>query len=394
MHKMKLALLLLCSMVAMVAAAHLSTKWVRTSKACTAEEWSIQSGDRLTHLFTNHGFSKRTVYRLLSTNDDVKKALSRLKVGQVLQVCHRKGELQSLQIPIDHQDRWVLTLEDDQKWHAKRQRVEYQTEIKQASLTIEHSFEKDALAKGLSRSLIWDVKQSMQHKIRFAKDLRVGDRFDVIYEKIKENKKIIGTQLRAVRYKHGTKEVPALYFTDSKGRSGFFDEAGRSIQLAFDRVPLKYRRISSHFHLKRHHPVLGIVRPHYGVDLAAPTGTIIRSTGDGVVQYVGMRGGYGRLVEIRHGNRYRTLYGHMSRFAKGLHRGQKVSRGQVIGYVGSSGLASGPHCHYEVRINGRPKDPLRVDLPTAKRLVGADLERFHAKWKNTFDRLKSEAWHV
>ncbi len=139
--------------------------------------------------------------------------------------------------------------------------------------------------------------------------------------------------------------------------------ARRSMQRSFLRSPVDFRRISSHFQRSRWHPVLGRKRPHRGTDYAAATGTPIKAAGDGVVSFIGKKGGYGKTVMLQHGRRYTTLYGHMSRFRRGLRRGHQVAQGQTIGYVGKTGLANGPHLHYEFRINGQPVNPVTVQLP-------------------------------
>lgn len=175
-----------------------------------------------------------------------------------------------------------------------------------------------------------------------------------------------GKPLRAVRY------------TDPQGNSGYYAPEGQSLRKSFIRTPLDVFRISSNFSRARYHPVLSRFRAHLGTDYAAPTGTPIKATGDGRVVFAGTKGGYGKAVVIRHGSSYETLYGHLSRFRPGVTQGSRVQQGQVIGYVGKTGLATGPHLHYEFRVNGVHRDPRRVTLPRASSLPHQNLQHFRA----------------
>jgi murein DD-endopeptidase MepM/ murein hydrolase activator NlpD len=177
----------------------------------------------------------------------------------------------------------------------------------------------------------------------------------------------------------GGRSLTAFRFSPAEGRAGFYDKKGVSLRQAFLRTPLEFRRISSTFSRARRHPVLGRVRKHEGTDYAANTGTPVRAVSDAVVLRAGRAGGYGNLVELRHRNGITTRYAHLSRFAKGVRKGARVSMGQVVGYVGSTGLASGPHLHYEFRINGVAKDSRKVKLPGGHPLGGRDLRAFESE---------------
>lgn len=174
------------------------------------------------------------------------------------------------------------------------------------------------------------------------------------------------------------KVFTSFYFTDNSGRSSYYDKNGKSLRKAFLKSPLRYRRISSYFSKRRFHPILKIYRPHYGIDYAAPIGTPVESIGDGRITVIGWKGGYGRYIKIRHNHTHETAYGHLSRFAKGLKKGSKVKQGDVIGFVGSSGLSTGPHLDFSVTKRGRYIDPLKIESPPALRLSTKDKERFNA----------------
>jgi murein DD-endopeptidase MepM/ murein hydrolase activator NlpD len=211
-----------------------------------------------------------------------------------------------------------------------------------------------------------ELAEAFSGDIDFHKDLRRGDHFSVVYEAFYFNGQLIKTgRLLAAEFVNQDKAYRAVYFKDPQGREGYYNAEGQSLKRAFLKSPMPFNRISSGFSLARLHPVLQVMRAHKGVDYAAPTGTPVRAISDSVVSFVGQQGGYGNLIVLNHQAPYSTAYGHLSRFAKGIKRGGKVSQGQVIGYVGATGLATGPHLHYEFRINGEQRNPLALKLPTA-----------------------------
>ncbi len=211
-----------------------------------------------------------------------------------------------------------------------------------------------------------ELADAFSGDIDFHKDLRRGDHFSVVYEAFYFDGRLIRTgRLMAAEFTNQNQTYQAIYFRDPQGRDGYYDAKGISLKKAFLKSPMPFDRISSGFTSGRLHPVLQIWRAHKGIDYAAPTGTPVRAVADSVVSFVGKQGGYGNLVVLNHQPPYSTAYGHLSRFGKGIKRGSKVSQGQLIGYVGATGLASGPHLHYEFRINGVQRNPLAMKLPTA-----------------------------
>lgn len=211
-----------------------------------------------------------------------------------------------------------------------------------------------------------EMAEAFSGDIDFHKDLRRGDHFSVVYEAFYFDGQLIKTgRLLAAEFINQNEAYRAVYFKDPQGRDGYFNAEGQSLKRAFLKSPMPFDRISSGFTTARLHPVLQIMRAHKGVDYAAPTGTPVRAVSDSVVSFVGKQGGYGNLIVLNHQAPYSTAYGHLSRFGKGIKRGGKVSQGQVIGYVGATGLASGPHLHYEFRVNGTQRNPLAMKLPTA-----------------------------
>ncbi len=240
------------------------------------------------------------------------------------------------------------------------------------------SFYESALEKGLPPDLIVTIADIFAWDIDFLVDIRPGDSFQIILERSYRGGNCIGLgKILAIRFINQKRVHESFYFVDSSGKEGYYDRNGKSLRKAFLKSPLRYRRISSYFSSRRFHPILKIYRPHYGIDYAAPVGTPVESVGDGRLTAIGWRGGYGRYIKIKHNNVYATGYGHLSRFARGLKKGSRVRQGDVIGYVGSSGLSTGPHLDFTLMKKGKYVNPLSVQSPPAARLKGKDQERFN-----------------
>lgn len=225
-------------------------------------------------------------------------------------------------------------------------------------------------AVNMSDAVATQIADVFSTDIDFHRDLRRGDRFAAIYEvQYHQGEPVKTGRLLSAEFVNNGKAFSAIWFENAEGQGGYYTLDGRNIRKAFLRSPLEFSRISSGFSTARFHPVLQTWRAHRGVDYAAPTGARVKSTGDGIVEVAGRQGGYGNVVVIRHQSKYTTWYGHLSGFAPGLKRGKRVAQGDVIGYVGSTGLATGPHLHYEFRINDVHQDPLRVAMPPAPPLA-------------------------
>lgn len=217
------------------------------------------------------------------------------------------------------------------------------------------------LPAGERVALAWAIADVYDWEVDFTRDVRPGDRFDVLLDRLESpaGERRFG-RIWAARVDAARTPSYAFYFEDASGGGAFYDEQGRSLRRAFLRAPLRFRRISSRFG-GRYHPILRRWRAHQGIDYAAAPGTPVRATADGLVTRAGRDGGYGNLIELRHVNGIRTRYGHLSRFAPGIRAGARVRQDQTIGYVGSSGLSTGPHLHYEFLVNGRPTNPRRAN---------------------------------
>jgi murein DD-endopeptidase MepM/ murein hydrolase activator NlpD len=252
--------------------------------------------------------------------------------------------------------------------------------------TIRSSLFADGAKAGLSAAVMNDMVKALQYDIDFAQDLREGDAFQIVYEELwREGERLRDGGVVAVNFINQGKPYTAVRF-EHNGQQEFFDLDGRPLRKSFMRTPIEFARLSSGFGARRH-PILGRMRMHKGVDYAAPTGTPIFAAGDARVKFAGWQNGYGRTVILDHGNGITTLYAHMSRL--GSYRvGQRVQQGRTIGYVGTSGLSSGPHLHYEFRVNGVHRNPLTVTMPKPEPLTGTALAEYRRATAPALAQLK------
>jgi murein DD-endopeptidase MepM/ murein hydrolase activator NlpD len=343
----------------------------QVSSALQWEEVTVQSGDNLSLIFPRVGLSARDVYNVAQVGDEIAPLLN-LKPGQTLRFGLSEQDdgitLEKLALKLSPIETFQLSKTED-GFDTETLTREVDSRQKQVAGSIESSLFGSGLKAGMSDKLIMELAHIFGWDIDFALDLRQGDSFKVIFEEsYLDGEKIGDGNILAAEFTNRGKTFRAIRFTDAEGSSHYFAPNGDSMRKTFTRTPVHFSRISSRFNPNRKHPVLKTTRPHRGVDYAAPTGTPILATGDGKVSFAGTKGGYGRTVVLSHGGKYTTLYAHMSRFKKGLRAGQRVKQGQTIGYIGSSGLATGPHLHYEFRVNGVHRNPLTVALPKAEPL--------------------------
>lgn len=248
----------------------------------------------------------------------------------------------------------------------------------------------DAARSGMDDSTTMNLVDIFSWDIDFGRGLRKGDRFKVLLEEIFDARgKVLGRTILAAEFINQGHSYQAVRFTQKGNSTDYFSPDGKNLRKAYLRSPVKFSRISSRFSSRRKHPVLGYTRAHKGVDYAARSGTPIRAVGDGRVVYKGRKGGYGRYIKIRHKNSaHATSYAHLSRYARGLRRGKQVRQGQVIGYVGMSGLATGPHLHFEFRIRGRAVNPLTIKSPSVQPVPKEEMVHFMALKNHLLARLE------
>ncbi|MBI3479632.1 MAG: M23 family metallopeptidase [Nitrosomonadales bacterium] len=230
---------------------------------------------------------------------------------------------------------------------------------------------------GMPEAAANQLNELFSGDIDFHHDLRKGDKFTVVYEMTYNNGALLRAgRIQAAEFINQGHVYRAIYFQKDEQHGDYYTPEGKSVHKAFLRSPIEFSRVSSRFSSSRYHPILNKWRSHKGVDFAAPMGSRVKVTADGIVTLVGKQGGYGNVIMVNHQGRYTTVYGHLSRFATGLHKGQRVTQGDIIGYVGMTGLATGPHLHYEFKVNGQQHDPLRVALPDAKPIDSSYLAAF------------------
>ncbi len=353
---------------------------------------TVASGDTLSTVFTKAGLPANAMHDMLASSKDAKR-FTHLEVGQDVDFqIDPKGELQGLRVKRSELE--TIGLDKTDKGYAfKREKalVKPAVHANYAHGRITSSLFVAGRNAGLPYNLVTSMANVLGYDIDFAHDLREGDEFDVIYESQQVKGKQVATgNILAARFVNRGKTYTAVRYTNKQGNTSYYRADGSSMRKAFIRTPVDFARISSRFSLGRRHPILNKIRAHKGVDYAAPIGTPIKATGDGKILEAGRKGGYGNAVVIQHGQRYRTIYGHMSRFAKGIRAGTSVKQGQIIGYVGMTGLATGPHLHYEFQVNGRHVDPLSAKLPMADPLGGADRKRFMAQTQPLIARMDQE----
>lgn len=341
-----------------------------SSEAADSHNWQearVRRGDNLSLLFDREGLNKTEVYKAVHSGPEAKK-LRRLHPGDIIRFeKNDQGELLGLRYDLDMENYLQIERHDDQL-QASIHRYPIETRMAHATGEIQDSLFLAAKKSGLSQNLTMELANIFGWDIDFALDIRQGDRFTVIYDEIYKNgEKIQDGDIVAAEFVNQGKSYRALRYTDPvTGRTGYYSPDGKSMRKAFLRSPVKFTRISSRFTLHRYHPLLHRFRAHKGVDYAAPRGTPVDAAGDGKVIFRGRKGGYGNCMIIRHGQGITTLYGHLNSFNRHVHVGDKVKQGQVIAYVGSTGLATGPHLHYEFRVNGVHRNPLTVKLPASK----------------------------
>ncbi len=274
--------------------------------------------------------------------------------------------------------RYYLVEPSDSGMAAREMSVETQQKLHYYEGTVESSLcESVERAAGKDSELAFLISDIFAWDIDFNVETRKGDRFTalVVREYVGDTPVRCGPVLYAT-YSGHVGDYEATRFEDSKGRSDYYDPKGKSLKKMFLKSPLQYRRISSYFTKRRYHPILKINRPHHGIDYVALAGTPVSSIGSGTVTFAGWKGGYGRLVYVTHGKGFQSGYGHLSRFAKGIRKGTRVRQGQLLGYVGTTGLSTGPHLHFELKRHGSFINPLRAKIPAADPVSEARMALF------------------
>ncbi len=328
------------------------------------ERWvniNIRSGDSLSKIFQRLGLDPRIAVTIARRGNA--QILNRLRTGPYLQMLVRGQQLLALRYQPDLLS--ILSVErEGQRYRASTIKRKFDVTERTLTGVIRSSLFQSGMKNGVSRDLLYNLSSIFQWQIDFSKDLRPGDRYTLIYEERSlDGRKFGSGPILAAEFVVRGKAYRAIRQVSRNGTSHYFTPDGESLEGLFLRSPMRMARITSRFSKRRYHPVLKKWRAHKGVDYGGSTGDPVMATADGLVTFIGRKHQYGKVITLQHGQKYITLYAHLSRFAKNIRSGSTVTQGQVIGYVGTTGLSTGPHLHYEFRVNGVHRNPLTVKLP-------------------------------
>ena len=323
----------------------------------------VKTGDSLSVIFEEKKVPLNTAYKIF--NSDTSNVLSTINPEDIMEFNYIGEKLTSIEIKKNKTNSIMIMIDDDIS--ISKIKKEIQTIQSYGSGSISSSFYKDALNEGIPDSIIMDFAFIFGWDVDFIFDVRKGDNFKVIYEtKYSQGEKISSGDIIYAEFINQNNQYVAQRFYDSEQGKQYFNEKGENVKKAFLRAPLDFAYISSHFNPNRMHPILHKIKAHNGVDYAAKRNTPIQASGDGIISFVGNKSGYGRTVEIKHGGNIKTLYAHLEKFNARTKVGSKIKQGEIIGYVGDSGRATGTHLHFEFWQGTKRTDPVKVKLPSAQ----------------------------
>ena len=345
----------------------------------------VEKGESLSVIFEEKKVPLNTAYKIF--NADKKNILSTINPEDIMEFNYYGETLDSIEITKDKINSILIEINDDisiSKLQKNTQTIEsFGTGL------ISTSFYIDALKQGIPDSIIMDFAYIFGWDVDFIFDVRKGDQFSVIFEtEYSEGEKIDSGDIIYAEFINNNERYVAQRFIDKAQGKQYFNEKGENVKKAFLRAPLDFAYISSHFNPNRMHPILHKIKAHNGVDYAAKRNTPVQASGDGVISYVGYKGGYGRTVEIKHGGNIKTLYAHLEKFNKRSQVGSKVKQGEIIAYVGDSGRATGPHLHFEFWQGTKRTDPVKVQLPSAKPVNPDEFNEFISALQSSLQKQK------
>lgn len=357
----------------------------------TQQQWTdltVSSGDTLSAMFAQVGLSATELYRVVNSSEEAN-VLNRLYPGNELSFqMSQPGQLDTLKVMTSPLEGFQFARLGD-SYEATPINIQPEVLQVQKHGQIAASLFMAADEAQIPAGIIMEMADIFGGVIDFLLDPREGDQFSLIYEEKYLDGERVGTgDIIGAQFINRGREYLALRYQNEAGQIGYFSPAGESMQRAFLRNPLDVFRISSNFNPNRRHPILNTIRAHKGTDYAAPTGTPIRATADGTVTWAGRNGSFGNLVVIKHHGAFETKYAHLNTYANGVKKGSRVQQGQIIGYVGSTGSATGPHLHYEFLINGVHKNPRTVvdQLPQVVSLEESEMPRFRASTQTILEQ--------
>lgn len=352
-------------------------------------EHEVQAGDNLSAIFTKVGLDAQDMYKVLNSNEEAQ-VLNKLYPGYQLSFnISEPGTLSQLKVLKSPIDGYLFTLNDEG----------YQVEPIQRTPDVVETFKEGVILDSLFMAgqkadipavSIMEMADIFGGVIDFILDPREGDNFSIVYEeKYLDGEFIDNGEIIAAQFTNQGTQYTAFRYESADGEVGYYNPDGESMRKAFLRTPLDVFRISSNFNLSRKHPILNTIRAHRGTDYAAPRGTPVRATSDGVVTWAARNGSFGKLIVIQHNGQFETKYAHLNDYAEGLKKGSRVRQGEVIGYVGTTGGSTGPHLHYEFLVNGEHKDPAKIldQMPKANSIDPIELPRFRVHVREQLAKL-------
>ena len=356
------------------------------------EFWQIDQvrrDDTLASLFKRMTIRDEDAIKFLMLSPDARAMNNQLIPGHTLEIkTNLDGKLLHLEYEIDTENILVAGLTPSGYQVATQKLILQNHQVLKSATIIDSLFSATDDA-GIPDQIALQIAEIFSGEIDFHDDLRPGDKFNVVYEAFYNAGELMKTgDVLAVEFVNKGKKYQAIHFGEAEGKFAYYTPEGKSLHKSFLRSPLEFTRISSSFSSGRFHPILNRIKAHKGVDMAAPSGTRIKASGDGVVDFVGRKGGYGNVIVLKHENGISTVYGHLSRFAAGLRKGMRVSQSDIIGYVGMTGLATGPHLHYEFLVNKTHRDPMTVALPMSVPIEAKYRKEFDAQSLNLMAQIE------
>ncbi|NVJ64961.1 MAG: peptidoglycan DD-metalloendopeptidase family protein [Gammaproteobacteria bacterium] len=372
-------------------AATLLTQIIEPETVIPTTKWNsveVKKGDTLAKIFQNQGYSASDLHYLMKSGDDIK-VLKKIRPGHTIEFAQTEGQegFESLRYPYSLSETLVINKTADKEFATEIEQKEISYQQRFATATINSSFYNAGIDAGLPDGVIMELAGVFEYDIDFALEIRKGDSFAVLYqEKFIDGEKVGYGDILSAEFTNQGDQYAAVQYTDEKGRTAYYTPEGKALRKSFLRAPLKFNYVSSNFNPKRFHPIQKRVKPHRGVDYRAATGTPVRASGDGRV----VRSSYdkynGHHVFVQHGNNIVTKYLHFSK--RRVKKGERVKQGQIIGYVGNTGMSQAPHLHYEFVVNGVHRNPRTVKLPHAAPVAKKELPRFKEQTKDLISQLE------
>ena len=340
----------------------------------------ILKGDTFVSILENLNFEQKNIYEIINKIENTFD-LKRIKTGEIITVFENDfGEIKKIEFFKDTET--IISVELDKEINLNIRQLEKETFVESREYTIIDSLYSDGIKNGVSPDILVKIIRLFSFDLDFQRDIRVDTVVSVSYEfdMISESNKLEFKDIKYASIKIDGKQIEYFKFITDDGNVDYFNREGKNVKKSILKTPLDGARISSNYGMRKH-PISGFNKMHKGVDFAAPSGTPIYAGGNGVIEYVGRNGGYGKYIRIRHNNEYKTAYAHLSNYKKGISKGVRVNQGDIIGYVGSTGNSTGPHLHYEIIYQNKHINPLKLKLPSGKVLQGNELSKFIEEYK-------------